>query len=201
MTQITTIIFDIGGVIFRAGNGPPLREKWAEKCNLTDDEFDDIVFRDPLYWQASIGKISSIELWERKNKRLKLKPDALEALKQDSWQGDWDSELLNFIKTNLHGKYQLALLSDATSGAREMVGEHVDFSLFETVVFSYEVGMCKPNPDIYHLTLKRLGAKPDETIFIDDGAHKVEGANSVGIHGILYTELPTLKSALAQFLE
>ncbi len=201
MTQFTTIIFDVGGVIFRAADGPLLRVKWAPKCNLSHDEFDDIVFRDPNYWPASVGKITREELWAAKNEKLKLSPADLAELQAEYWNGRWDAELLDFIRTDLWGTYKLGILSDATSGAREKVGEFVDFSMFDTVVFSYEVGMCKPDPDIYKLTLERLRAEPAETVFIDDGLHKIEGARAIGIHGILYTDFPQFLTSLGSLLK
>ena len=200
MTQITTIIFDIGGVIYRAGDGPLLREKWAPLCNLSHQEFDDIVFRDPLFSKSVIGEISSETLWERKNEKLKLSAEALAELRNDNWNGVWDAELLDFIKSELKPYYKLGILSDANSGTREKVKPYIDFSLFASVIFSYEVGMCKPDPNIFRLALNRLCVKPEETIFIDDRKHNVAGAIDVGMQAILYEEFGPFKRDLESAL-
>ena len=61
----------------------------------------------------------------------------------------------------------------------------MDFeSVFDTIVDSHEVGMRKPNPAIYHLTMERIGATPTRTVFLDDLEANVNAANSLGMHGV-----------------
>lgn len=55
---------------------------------------------------------------------------------------------------------------------------------FDRWVLSYETGLSKPDPEIYHLALSQAGVKPEEAIFIDDIAGHVRGAQSVGIHAV-----------------
>lgn len=55
---------------------------------------------------------------------------------------------------------------------------------FDTIVDSHEVGMRKPNPAIYHLTLERLGTQPARAAFLDDLEANVVAARSIGLHGI-----------------
>jgi putative hydrolase of the HAD superfamily len=59
--------------------------------------------------------------------------------------------------------------------------------LFEVVVDSAFVGMRKPEPEIYALTLERLGLPADVCAFVDDLAINVEAARDAGMHGIVYT--------------
>jgi putative hydrolase of the HAD superfamily len=59
--------------------------------------------------------------------------------------------------------------------------------LFEVVVDSAFVGMRKPEPEIYTLTLERLALPADACAFVDDLAVNVEAARDAGIHGIVYT--------------
>ena len=48
-------------------------------------------------------------------------------------------------------------------------------------------------------TLARLGRAPDETIFVDDFAHNVAGAQAVGMHAIHYTPQTDVAAALASY--
>lgn len=57
--------------------------------------------------------------------------------------------------------------------------------LFDDVVDSSFVGMRKPDPRIFELSLERLGVAPDEAVFIDDAAGNVAGAQKVGLHTVL----------------
>lgn len=55
-------------------------------------------------------------------------------------------------------------------------------SCFDTVIFSYEVGVAKPNPEIYLLACERLDVPPQESLFIGDGgSDELRGAHNAGL--------------------
>jgi putative hydrolase of the HAD superfamily len=56
--------------------------------------------------------------------------------------------------------------------------------LFDAVVISGEVGMRKPEPEIYRLAATRLGVQAAECVFVDDLAPNVRGAVAVGMVGV-----------------
>ena len=56
--------------------------------------------------------------------------------------------------------------------------------LFDAVVISGEVGMRKPEPEIYRLTAGRLEVRPDQCVFVDDLIPNVRAAREVGMVGI-----------------
>jgi epoxide hydrolase-like predicted phosphatase len=59
-------------------------------------------------------------------------------------------------------------------------------NLFDVVVDSSEVGLRKPDPRIYHLTLERLGGlAPEEAVLLDDFEVNLAAARAVGMHGVL----------------
>jgi len=60
--------------------------------------------------------------------------------------------------------------------------------LFELVVDSAFVGMRKPEPEIYALTLERLGLPGAACAFVDDLEHNVVAAREAGMHGIVYRD-------------
>ena len=60
--------------------------------------------------------------------------------------------------------------------------------LFEVVVDSAFVGTRKPEPEIYAITLERLGATAEECVFIDDLEPNVDGAKTAGMHGIVHRD-------------
>ena len=72
------------------------------------------------------------------------------------------------------------------------------FELFDGIVVSGEEKMVKPNPEIYNLLLGRYNLNASESVFIDDRLRNVDGANQVGIQGILFTGSNNLKEQLAQ---
>jgi putative hydrolase of the HAD superfamily len=58
--------------------------------------------------------------------------------------------------------------------------------LFDAVVISAEVGLRKPDPEIFLLAAERIGVPPAECVFVDDLLHNAEGARAVGMEGIVH---------------
>jgi putative hydrolase of the HAD superfamily len=66
------------------------------------------------------------------------------------------------------------------------------------VFVSAEFGARKPEPAAYLGSLSRLGAAPSETLFVDDSARNVEGAERAGLLGHLFRDPAALVEALAE---
>jgi putative hydrolase of the HAD superfamily len=56
----------------------------------------------------------------------------------------------------------------------------------------------KPDIDIFHIALDISQSTPEQVAYIDDRPLFVELANSLGIHGIVHTDVATTSSKLAQ---
>jgi epoxide hydrolase-like predicted phosphatase len=69
--------------------------------------------------------------------------------------------------------------------------------MFDGVVISGEVGLHKPEPEIFHLGAERIGVPPEECVFVDDLKENCDGAAAVGMTPILHrgadTTLPELE--------
>jgi putative hydrolase of the HAD superfamily len=72
--------------------------------------------------------------------------------------------------------------------------------LFDGVVISGEVGLHKPEPEIFHLGASEIGLPPAECVFVDDLKENCDGAAAVGMTPILHrgadTTLPELERLL-----
>jgi putative hydrolase of the HAD superfamily len=196
--QIEAIIFDIGGVIWLPPEAP-LSAKWAARCGLDAEAFDNIVYGSQWGEQALIGAVTREEIWANIGQSLALSGDDLQELEQDYWHGIWDTELLDYVRT-LKPKYKLGIISDAYTDARKMVREWVNEELFDVIVFSAEEGIHKPDPRIYQRALQRLDVAAETAVFIDDRAHNVAGAKQLGMHAFQYQGLAHLKNTLNNYL-
>ena len=58
--------------------------------------------------------------------------------------------------------------------------------LFDGVVISGEVGLHKPEPEIFRLGAERIGVSPERCVFVDDLRENCEGAEAVGMTAILH---------------
>ena len=72
--------------------------------------------------------------------------------------------------------------------------------LFDGVVISGEVGLHKPQPEIFRLGADRIGLPPGECVFVDDLRENCEGAEAVGMTAVLHrgadSTLPELERLL-----
>ena len=75
------------------------------------------------------------------------------------------------------------LLSNSWGNAYDRSDWH---EMFDTVVISGEVGMRKPEREIFELTLDRIGLPAGECVFIDDMAHNIAAAAQAGLVGIVH---------------
>jgi putative hydrolase of the HAD superfamily len=102
------------------------------------------------------------------------------------------------IRTLRAAGFSTALLSNSWG-----YGEYprADFpSLFDAVVLSGEVGMRKPEKEIFLHAAATLGLTPAECVFIDDMAANVAAAQACGMTGVLHTETATTARALQDLL-
>lgn len=121
--------------------------------------------------------------------------------RQEIMAGEARNQPVIDLIRSLRKRYKTALLSNVGRGSlstRFSDEELADW--FEVVVASGEVGMAKPDPEIYQHTAEKLDVKPSECLFIDDRPHLLEGAKKVGMKTILYQDFEQMKGELEKIL-
>ncbi|MBL6966031.1 MAG: HAD family phosphatase [Anaerolineales bacterium] len=198
--MITTILWDIGGVILRTEDSGP-REQLAAELGLTRHELEKLIFGGDLGTRAQKGEITPVELWAAARSALKLPPDAYPDFSERFFDGDRiDYDLVNFI-CSLKPRYKTGIISNAWKNLPEAL-EHWEIAdAFDMVVGSGDEGIMKPDARIYQLALARAGAQANECIFVDDFPHNIEGAQAVGMQGILFRSAEQVISELKTLLE
>jgi len=73
--------------------------------------------------------------------------------------------------------------------------------LFDAVVVSGEVGLHKPQPEIYRMAAERLGVEPESCVFVDDLRENVHGAEQVGMTAHLHRDPETTVARLEELFE
>jgi epoxide hydrolase-like predicted phosphatase len=72
--------------------------------------------------------------------------------------------------------------------------------LFDGVVISGEVGLHKPQPEIFHLGAERIGLEPADCVFVDDLRENCAGAEAVGMTAILHRDTEQTLARLEELL-
>lgn len=192
--MITTLLFDLGGVLFSNGTKTFIKEL-SISYSLPEQTIKEVIDGEigSLYRES---KISRDEFWRRVIEKLHLRESA--DILEQKWINGYDLITgTRDIIMQLSKNYHIFYLSDNVKERVDALDKRFDFKrLFSGGIFSHEVGVRKPNPKIYEFTLIKTNSKPEETLFIDDKPHLLEPAQKMGMNTLLFTSAPELKSQL-----
>jgi HAD superfamily hydrolase (TIGR01549 family) len=91
------------------------------------------------------------------------------------------TELLNKLKT----RYKLGIIANQSLGTEQRLKEYGIHYFFDVIIASAEVGLEKPNPEIFKLAIKSAGCNPDEAYMVGDRLdNDIEPAGELGMHTI-----------------
>ena len=108
--------------------------------------------------------------------------------------------LLDFSQT-LRSKYKVGLLTNMNAGVVDKYFTQDQLhGYFDNVIISGDVGVAKPQPDIYKLAAKTLNLQTSECILVDDSQTNCSGAVQAGMKAILYNSTDQIKRDLAALL-
>lgn len=200
MRTYRNIIFDVGSVLVNwmrinlyttLLHGDRDKAKWMVD-NIVTNSWND---------QTDLGKPIKECIFELKQAYLKYAPYivAYWYCYKDMDGGEIPGiyEVMKDLKDRGYQLYCLTNWSHETFPIVKKVHARL-FELFDGIVVSGEEKMVKPNPEIYNLLLGRYNLNASESVFIDDRQRNVDGANQVGIQGILFTGSNNLKEQLFQ---
>jgi 2-haloacid dehalogenase len=74
--------------------------------------------------------------------------------------------------------------------------KHAFFDLLDDMVISGEVGHVKPNPEIFQITLDRIGRPADKCLFIDDALANIHQAQKMGFAVVHFQSPEQLRTTL-----
>ena len=180
--MINTIIFDFGDVFLNLRKEHSIDE--FKKLGL-DGPNEDLLAQNDLFEK---GKITEIEFI---NSFIKYIPNATIQEITKAWNsviGDFPLERLEFLQL-LSSKYRLFLLTNTDSIHISRFEHKVGMSFysdfyrcFEKVYYSYEMGMRKPDAEIFNTIIRKHDLSPKRTLFVDDKKENTDAAESIGLH-------------------
>jgi len=110
-----------------------------------------------------------------------------------------DEQMLDAVRSARRAGIRTGLISNSW-GEGIRYEESLLEELFDGVVISGDVGLHKPQPEIFELGASKIGVPPTECVFVDDLRENCEGAEAVGMTAILHRgpekTLPRLEELL-----
>jgi len=204
--DIKAIIFDFGDVLTapvdRAANEAH-RVMLAQKLDIPPEELWTYLFEGEPSRKWMTGLLDWDEFWsEVLAPKGITDPDEVEAFATIVFSGtDKLNPEMMALLNELHGRYKLAVLSNASWTAEELeailYNDHeVPHGFFDVVVTSTSAGAVKPDREIFQVVLAALGVRPEEAVFTDDLPNFIDAACELGIHARLFTSPDNFRSFL-----
>lgn len=179
--MINTIIFDFGAIFINLEKEKSIEE--FKKLGLHEPN-QDLIAKNALFEKGEINEIEFIESFQKYLPNASIE-DIVKAWK--SVIGEFPLARLEFLQM-LTSKYRLFLLTNTDSihinHFEHKVGMsfYTDFyRCFEKVYFSYEMGMRKPDLDIFKTLIRERQLSPKRTLFVDDKKENTDAAESLGM--------------------
>jgi putative hydrolase of the HAD superfamily len=193
-TRPEAIIFDYGGVLegpidpvaFEADLAQLAREYGLQSGSSLWDH----LYISPAWEKAKRGQITREAFWKDRLEALGISSEEeIHRFKTRLFRHRGIRPEMRALLAELHARYRLAVLSNTSRvGFEEYLRKHRQLEgLLDVVISSAEVGVAKPEPAIYLLTLARLEIRPEQALFIDDLERNTSAAEALGIPSIIFT--------------
>ncbi len=182
------VVFDIGGVL-EVPTDTDLDGRWERRLGLRPGEFFQRLRRSGLGREANLGRRSAAEFAQALGRLYGLDEPTTDELLAELWDwyvGELNTEMADYFR-RLRPRYRTAILSNAAEGGRREEDRRYGFAtMADVLVYSYEVGIEKPDQRIYETTRQRLGVHPSEVVFLDDLEPNVAAASRLGMRAVLF---------------
>ena len=197
MSSIDVLLFDLGGVFveFSGVQGLAL----LLQGRLSESEILEKMSHYLPMEQFGLGKLSREEFGNRFVKDWNLPLPGEDFLREfQSWSKRLYPGAVELL-TLLRPRFRLAALSNSNELHWERNTNDLGVnSLFEVAISSHQVGLYKPDPQIYLIALDRLGVSPERVMYFDDVLAYVTAASALGIRAFQVEGVQGVQSRLIQ---
>ncbi len=195
---LRAVVFDFGMVL----SGQPNMDAHAAMVRITGlpvERFEALYWADRLAYDE--GKLSGLRFWQDfvREAGLPLDESVVEELNRlDALHWTTQNPAMLAWQEQLKKRGLLTgILSNMGDSVLASLEKHFDWlPRFDVLVWSFQLGLVKPDPAIYRYLLGKLGTRPEETFFIDDRHANVEGARALGIRAMEFTTIGKLRDDL-----
>jgi epoxide hydrolase-like predicted phosphatase len=193
------LLVDFGGVLTTS-----VWDSFSDFCReegLEEDRVKQVFRADPraieLLRELETGKLTEEEFSEQFGPLIEIEnPDGLVDRLFAGMEPD--EPMIEAVKRARAGNVRTGLISN--SWGRGRYDRDAFPEMFDGVVISGEVGLHKPQPEIFELGAKLIGLEPSECVFVDDLRENCEGAEAIGMTAVLHRDTQKTLERLEELL-
>lgn len=179
------ILFDIGNVLVRYDH----QRTMAALADLYHaDSIQLSTFYSQIGRQFGVGEITPTQVVDMLNSRFNTS-HSLEEFTKAFCAGLMrdDAALAYAVALQVEDELAVGAISNTNAVHVAWLDDRApELNEFELVIMSNEVGLRKPDPEIYELAMEILNASPAQILYVDDLAENVEAARQLGMSAILH---------------
>lgn len=195
MKKYKVLIFDFGNVI-GSNPAPQIFRSISKKFSVKESLIKKVVSK--LVPDVQTNLLSEKLFWKEMSKKLKIRSDS--ELKK-IWIRTYEEnvklnhQMIALLK-KLKKSYKLCLLSNTTKFHKKVGFRKILEDIFDVIIYSCDVGMRKPQREIYLYLLKKIKEDPKNCIIIDDEIENLKYPETLGMGIIHFKSLKQLKTQL-----
>ncbi|KAI0700463.1 HAD-like domain-containing protein [Cytidiella melzeri] len=190
--RCNTLILDIGDVLFT----------WSSKTTTNiPSKVLRAITHSTTWGLYECGKLSQDECFSLAAEEWSLDVHELELAFQHARESvQFNHNFFSFIlqlKAETQGHLRVFAMSNMSHPDYQFLREREgDWSIFEKIFTSANAGMRKPSIGFFRHVLDAIGSDPATTAFVDDKAENVLAARSLGIQGVIFGKLESVRTSL-----
>ena len=193
--MIKAICFDLDGVFFTEQSFTIFKRNVEVFTNHTP--LIDEVFHGSMMNDFKVSNISEGTFWDyaRETLGVTLTDEKFSEMLRTSYAVNLD--IKKFVCEIKEAGYKTCLCSNNfVTRIRELEKEFAFLEHFDTKIFSYDIGILKPQTDIFRALVEQSGVDASEIVYSDDSESKLAGANELGIHTFVFENINQFKLTL-----
>ncbi len=196
-SKIKGIIFDLGGVVLESFEFKFYKDA-GKKLTVSPDKLAKISEEEGTL--TEMGKETNNQLWQKVSIKLGLHYPSNKVL-ASLWLRHYErgakikKGTFAIIK-QLHSNYELGIISNTQKEHSVINRKRGLFRYFDAVILSNEVGLRKPQKEIFEIASKRMRLSLRHLLFIDNDLRWVKVAKKYGLEAILFKSPTQLKKDL-----
>jgi glucose-1-phosphatase len=199
--SVDGIIFDLGGVLVDI-DFTRIFSVWASYAKTDIEHIKSLYNFDKYYEAHERGEINHLEYFSSLRKSLEI--DITDEQFSDGWNSIFGEEIADItsILPKLSQKRPIFVLTN-TNTIHQKVWEKKYtrlLSYFKQIFVSSDIGLRKPEPEIFKYVSENTGIDLKRFVFFDDMLENVTGAHSVGIRSIQVSSTTDITESLRDLL-
>ena len=192
---VNWIFFDIGNVLCyldfnSVWNG------FIKECGSPLDKIQNALYDEYLFNGFECGRLSPEKYYRGVMRKMGC------SLGYEQFVEIWNSvvvkndRMFNFVKS-LKDHFKILILSNTNVLNASVIDKDIK-EISDKIVYSYEVGYMKPDPEIFRIALHRADETPENILFVDDLIENILSAKHIGFKTYLFDNCDSFKKYIEE---